>query len=219
VAAVFLAVTVAVISNFAVFYYWWFATVPVLLWLTYLVFHAVRRGRPDRLLVFGLALSAAVVAGAILYIQLAGNPYTTQPRDGELVALVKQTWTGLGLDLDRMYLGPYSYEDREDPPRCRHLPKDDRWESRRGGFGRVDNALGLGLGLERKARSILTSWTVERYEGTGDAPEVLLWAHRRDLALEIIISGDEVNIEASAGPCAVASSRVDDSTFWRRAER
>ncbi len=214
-AALFLVVTAAVLSNFAVFSYWWFATVPVLLWLTYLVFHAVRRGGPDRLVLAGVGLSAAVVVGSVLYIQLEGNPSTTQPRDEELVAVVERTWAGLGLDLDDMDLGPYFYEDRGDSRRCRHLPEGERWESTRSGNGPVGHA----LRLEDRARSRLSGWTVERFEGTGAAPEVLLWAHRRDVVIEIVLSDEEVNLTASAGPCAVASNRIEDASFYRRAER
>jgi hypothetical protein len=211
----FLAVIAVIAGNFAVSYYLWFVSVPLLLWLTFLVFHSVRRGRPDRLSFLGVVLAAGVVAGTIVIIQVFGNPYTTQPRDEELVALVKKTWAGLGLDLDSMYLEPYSYEDREDSPRCDQLPERDRWEAHRGGFGQVEDP----LRLESTARSRLTGWAVERYEGTSSSPEVLLWVSRRDVVLEIELSDQKVNLEASAGPCAVPSNQVGESRFWRRAER
>jgi hypothetical protein len=75
------------------------------------------------------------------------------------------------------------------------------------------------LGLEDRARSRLPGWAVERYEGTLSSSEVLLWASRRDVVLESTLSEEKVNLEASAGPCAVSSNQVGDSRFWRRAER
>ena len=214
-AAAFLVVSAAIANNFAVSYYLWFISLPLLLWLTFLVFHTVRRGRPDRLSFLGVVLAAGAVIGTIVIIQVFGAPYTTQPRDEGLVALVKRTWTGLGLDLDDMYLEPYRYSNLDDSPRCGHMPKRDRWEAHRGGFGGADGA----LRLEDRASSRLTGWAVERYEGTLSSPEVKLWASRGDVVLEIELDEVRVNLEAYAGPCAVSSNRVGESRFWRRAER
>jgi hypothetical protein len=48
---------------------------------------------------------------------------------------------------------------------------------------------------------------------------VLLWAARRDVAVEITLSQQQVNLEAYAGPCALGLSRIGESRFWHRAER
>ena len=214
-AVAFLAVSAAIANNFAVSYYLWFVSVPLLLVLTFVVFHTVRHGGPDRLSFFGVALAVAMVGGTIASLQLFGGPNTTQPRDEGLVSLVERTWRGLGLDLDDMYLEPYSYDDLEDTPKCRHLAERDRWNAARGGFGGVGGA----LRLEDRARSGLAGWTVERYESTSYAPEVLLWAYRGDFVLEISLSEERVNLEAYVGPCAVEFNRVGERRFWRRAER